>query len=235
MADAQTATAVAHHRVHLVQLFSAFLEHLDRDPHLLGHFLDLRGVGRQELVQRRVEQTDRHGQPVHGLEDANEVLALHRQQSLQRLGPLVHGLGEDHLPHGGQAVLAEEHVLRAAEADTLGSEGARHGRVLGRVRVGAHTDRAVVVGPFLQLGETLIELGLARLELLAHQHAVNLGGVGIHPALDDLARGTVDGQHVALLERLPAHAKLTLVLVHVQGLGAHDARLAHTARHHRGV
>ena len=39
-------------------------------------------------MQRRVEQPDRDRQPVHRLEDADEVLALQRQQLVQRASPL---------------------------------------------------------------------------------------------------------------------------------------------------
>ncbi len=46
---------------------------------------------RQELVQRRVDQPDRHRQPVHRREDAVEVLALQRQQRVQRGLPIVLG------------------------------------------------------------------------------------------------------------------------------------------------
>ena len=42
------------------------------------------GVVGQELVQRRVDQPDRHRQPVHRLEDLDEVLALQRQQLGER-------------------------------------------------------------------------------------------------------------------------------------------------------
>ena len=42
------------------------------------------GAVRQELVQRRVEQPDVHRQPVHRLQQLDEVLALQRQQRVQR-------------------------------------------------------------------------------------------------------------------------------------------------------
>ena len=61
--------------------------------------------GRQELVQRRVEQSDRHRQPVHRPEDAaksprcsgSSLSSASRRSSL--------GLGEDHLLHDRQPVL----------------------------------------------------------------------------------------------------------------------------------
>src|SRR6185437_15805596 len=50
----------------------------------MGEALGVFAAVRQELVQRRVEQPDRHRQPGHGLEDAVEVLPLHGQQLGQR-------------------------------------------------------------------------------------------------------------------------------------------------------
>ena len=47
-------------------------------------------------------------------------------------------VGEDHLLHDRQPLLAEEHVLGAAEADPLGAELARPRRVLRVVGVRAH-------------------------------------------------------------------------------------------------
>ena len=46
--------------------------------------------------------------------------------------------GQDHAPHDGQAVLAEEHVLGAAQADALGAELAGVGGVGAVVGVGPH-------------------------------------------------------------------------------------------------
>ena len=49
--------------------------------------LDLRaqvGQVREELVQRRVEQPDRHREPGHRLEQPLEVLLLEREQLGQR-------------------------------------------------------------------------------------------------------------------------------------------------------
>ena len=53
-------------------------------PSAPRHFLQLRVRVRQELVQRRVEQPDRHRQPGHDAEQLVEVVALERQQPRQR-------------------------------------------------------------------------------------------------------------------------------------------------------
>ena len=76
-------------------------------------------------MQRRVEQADRDRQPVHRAEDADEVVALHRQELGERALAAGEVVGEDHLAHGVDALGLEEHVLGAAEADALGAERAR--------------------------------------------------------------------------------------------------------------
>ena len=52
-----------------------------------GHLDGQLGAVGKELVQRRVQQPDRHRQPVHRGEQLDEVLALQRQQRIQRSVP----------------------------------------------------------------------------------------------------------------------------------------------------
>ena len=107
---------------------------------------------RQELVQRRVERTDGHRALAHGAEDAHEVLALHGQQLGERLFATLDVFGQDHLAHGDDAFAAEEHVLGAAEADALRTEGDGIGRLVGLIGVGAHEQLAPLVGPLHHVG-----------------------------------------------------------------------------------
>jgi hypothetical protein len=94
-----------------------------------------------------VEQADRHRPALHDVEQPLEVALLQRGERAERgLAALV-GVREDRVDHLLVAVLAEEHVLRAAQADALGAELPRLGGVLGRVGVGAHAEAAQVVGP----------------------------------------------------------------------------------------
>ena len=128
-------------------------------------------------------------------------------------------VGEDHLAHRLDAVLVEEHVLGAAEADALGAEthgGLRVGR---RIGIGAHAEAAHLVGPADQRGEIVGELRLDHVDA-AGQH---------------LAGRAVDGDEIAFLEALPAGAHGALGVVDAQRAGAGDAGLAHAARNHRGV
>ena len=115
-----------------------------------GGLLDGQLLGRgQELVQRRVEQAHRHGQAVHGREDGLEVLLLDQAQLLEGVGLLLGRLSQDHAAHDGEAVLAQEHVLGAAQSDALGPELAGVGGVVTGVGVGPHGQVALadLVGP----------------------------------------------------------------------------------------
>ena len=54
--------------------------------------------------------------------------------SCQRGAPARLVVGEDHLAHGADAVLLEEHVLGAAQADAFGAEPDGDARVAGACR-----------------------------------------------------------------------------------------------------
>ena len=88
-------------------------------------------------MQRRVEQPDGHRQPVHGLEELDEVVALQRHQRRQGRLARLGVVGEDQALDQDAAV-AEEHVLGAAQPDALRAEAPGPGGVLGGVGVGPH-------------------------------------------------------------------------------------------------
>ena len=147
---------------------------LGRDAELLRQLGLLRlVVVRQELVQRRVEQADRHRLALQRAEDAGEVVALERQQlGERRLRASSSVVGQDHLAHRVDAVALEEHVLGAAQADALGAEGdgvARPGRAVSAlVRTCSLRDLS---SPLHQLLEALVTSRLLRgFERLVDQH-----------------------------------------------------------------
>ena len=158
----------------------------------------------QEFVQRRIEGANHHGQAVHGFEEAGEIPALHGQELGQSLAAGLLVARQDHGLHVGDAVLGEEHVLGAAQADALGAEPAGRLGVARNVGVGAHAELAAeLVGPFHE----------------GFQHAgggIGIQGVGL--AVENLARGAVQRQPVAFLESegLAAHRDADFLLVFVR-------------------
>ncbi len=107
-------------------------------------------LGGQELVDRRIEQADRHRPRSHDPQDFLEVATLHRQQLGQGRFAVLGGLGQNHLQHDRQAFLGVEHALGAAQAD---AHRAVVGGALGRVRgigVGHDLERGDFIGPAQQ-------------------------------------------------------------------------------------
>ena len=174
---------------------------------------------RQELVQRRIEQPDRDRQPLHGLEQLDEIAALHRQELVERFAPRFLVVGEDHLAHRLDARLVKEHVLGAAEADAFGAELDRDAGVRRRIGIGAHAQRARLVGPSHQRAE------LARHRRFGHRH-----GAGQH-----LPGRAVDGDGLAALEHGVARLQGLRVVIDPERARAGDAGLAHAARDHGRV
>ena len=174
-------------------------------------------------MQRGVQQADRHRQARHRAQDAEEVLALHRENLRKRLAARVLVVGQQHLAHREDALLVEEHVLRAAEADALGAEAARAACVLGGVGVGADLQGAQVVGPAQELG------------VLGGQHGIEQRQLAEH----DLAGRAIEGNRVPALdhEALAAllHGELAALVVDLDLRAAGHAALAHAARHDRCV
>ena len=112
--DGEAAAAKAEHRIEFMQFSGAVRELLRIGAHRLRHFGDFFLAMRQKFVQRRIEQPDRHRQAAHDLEQLDEIGALHRQKFGERGAARVFVARQDHLAHGADAVLVEEHMLGAA-------------------------------------------------------------------------------------------------------------------------
>ena len=176
-------------------------------------------LGWQEFVDGRIQQTDRHRSRCHDLEDALEVLALHRQQLVQCLLPVFGAVGDDHLDDNRQPFRIVEHALGAAQADPHGTVFQCPVGVLRRVGVGHDLQTGGLVRPAQQ---GLEFRGKVRLD---HGDLAEV----------DIAGGAVDGDQVALADGVPADKGLAHLHVDVDALGAGDTGFAHAPRDHRGV
>ena len=211
--DVQTAAAVAHHGVELMQRGNDLIQMLDAQAHFCGQICDILRIGRDELVQGRVEQADGDRAALHGLIDSLKVGLLDRLELGQRPFALLGRLGDDHLTHGLDAVSLEEHMLGTAQADALCAEGGCLLRVVRGVGVRADLQTAELVGPAHQAVEIAGDGRGSRLDLLA----VNIAG------------GAVDGDPVAFLIGLAGQLEGLGFLVHLDRAAAGDAARAHAA------
>jgi hypothetical protein len=217
--DAQAAAAVAEHGVGLVQFLGPLHQLLGVQAGGLGHGHDVFFRVRQELVQRRVEQADGDRQAFHDREQLDEVGLLEGRDLGQGRAAAGLVVGQDHLAHGGDPGVVEEHVLGAAQADALGAELAGGLGVQRGLGVGADLHAAHRVGPFHQGGEVAGQLGLDHLGR----------------ADQDLAGRAVDGDDLAGLELAAAHPEQGFLGEDRHVAGARDAGPAHAARHDGGV
>ena len=108
----------------------------------------------QKLVQWRIERTDHYRKAVHFLEQSGEIRALHGQKLRQRLAPCLLVTRQNHGLHEWDAVLGEEHVLGAAQADTFSAEPPRGLGIARDVGIGAHPEFAAkLIGPPHECGQ----------------------------------------------------------------------------------
>ena len=181
----------------------------------------------QELMKRRIEQPDDHIATGHGLEHRQEVLGLNLEQVGQ--GLLLHGLivRQDKALDDVLAI-AQEHVLGAAQANSLGAKLEGELGILGIVGVDAH-----MVG----MATGLVQANLVGPGQDGVQVAGKLGGGQVDGTVDDDALGAVDGDDIALVQyavaALDAHDLLGGV--NMEALNAADAGRTHAAGDNGGM
>ena len=153
---------MAKHRVEFMQFGCPLLQHLDAYASCscnLGKFAFLM---RQKFVQRRVKQADRNRQPSHHFKNCRKILALFRQQFVERDTAPLFVVRQDHLAHSSNPRSVKEHMLRPAQANALRAEIARGLRIGRRFGVGAYLHPAASIGPDHQCPEITHQFGLNR-------------------------------------------------------------------------
>ena len=216
---AETAAAVAEHRVVLAEAVNALTDIFYRYAHSLGHFfLTLQVVG-HELVEGRIEQANVYGEAVHSTEDALEVFFLNGEKFGKSLLATFNVFGKNHLAHGNNLVSIEEHVLRAAETDTYSTELAGYFCVVGRVGVGAHLQAGVLGAEVHKVSEVAGQFGSLRADFTLINAAVS----------------TVERNEIAFLKLHTVDFKRLCLVVNIDCACTADAALTHTAGNYGSV
>ena len=218
--DGETAAAVAHHRVELVQVGDDLLDLCDRFALRLGKRLDVLFFRGNELMKRGIEETDGDGIAAQRLKQPFEVRLLHRLDLGERGFALLDRIRADHFAEGADPCGIEEHVLGAAKADALRAERRSLLGVLGRICIGSDAERLILVGELHDPAEVA---------------GVGIGGNGGDQAVVNVARGAVQRERVALLEHLARKGELLVLLIHLDVAAAGDAAGTHAARDDRRV
>ena len=211
--DRQTAAAVAHHRIELMQSVAARLDLCCGQAHILGQFRDLVIRSGDELVKRRIQETDGDRTAFHSLIDTLEVALLEGDQLIEGCLALLSGIREDHLADLRDPVRIEEHVLGPGQADAFRAHADRVGRILGGVGIGADFQSAELIRP-----------GHDALEIAAD---------GSFDCRDitkvDLAGGAVEGHVFTFFDGEAAELDVLFFLMDLHVAAAGDAAGAHSA------
>ena len=98
-------------------------------------------------MERRIQQADRDRTVFHDLVYFVEVLALHRQDFLQRFFALFLRIGQNHAAYRGDTVFHKEHVLGTAQSDSLGAKLYGLFGIARIVGIGAYFQRTDIIYP----------------------------------------------------------------------------------------
>ena len=117
--DAEAAAAQAHHRIKFMHRVAMGFYFFISQPHAVSQFPHFRFCLGQEFMQRRIQETNRHGTAPQRFVHTDKIFTLIRKQFGKRSFPLLHGIRQDHTAEFGNTFRIKEHVLCAAQTDTL--------------------------------------------------------------------------------------------------------------------
>ena len=211
----QTASAVAHHRVELMQAVDDRLDLLYSLALRVSQLLDVLFLCRNELMQRRIQETDGNRVAFQSLVQLLEVSLLFRKDLLQCCFSLFYGLRTDHLTERINSVAFEEHMLCTAQSDTFSSQLTGFLRVCRCIRIGTYLHGSVLVSPCHDPSE------LSR----------NGRVYSRDDAIVDISGRTVDGDRVSFMVFFSCQCELLVLFVHRDIAAAGYTASAHPARY----
>ena len=217
--NGETAASVTHHRVELMERADDGLDVLNALALGISQLLDLLLCGRNELVKRRIQETDGNGVTLHSLEECLEISLLIRQDLVQSFLSLLNSIRADHLTEGLNSLRIEEHMLCTAKADTLCTQLTSLLSISRCICIGSDLKLSVLVSPAHDASELTGDLCIN-----SRNHAlINVSG------------STVNGNEVALVEGLACQSELLVLLIHVNVAAAGYTALTHTTGNHSCV
>ena len=92
ISNCKTAASVSHHRVELMQRGNDVLDHLNALALCSRKLLNILLVGRNKLMQRRIQETNRNRIALKSLKQALEISLLIRKDLIKRCLSLLYGI-----------------------------------------------------------------------------------------------------------------------------------------------
>ena len=117
--DSQTAAAMTHHGVELMERINHSLDVLHALALGVSQLLHVLILSGNELMQRRIQETNGNRVAFQSLVKLLKVTLLLRKNLLQSCLSLLQSLCTDHLAECINTIALKEHVLGTAKTDTL--------------------------------------------------------------------------------------------------------------------
>ena len=198
--DRKTASSVSHHRVEFMQTVANEFDFGNGLTLCFCKQFDILFFGRNEFVERRIQETNGDRHAFECFHQAFEVCLLHGLDCRKCFDAFFNGLGANHLTEFIYSARSEEHVFGTNKTDTLCAEFRCALCVLRCIRIGANTECFVLVCEFHDSSE-ITAVGVCR-------NSLDNGVV-------DVARRAVERETVAFVEDFAAELEELLFFVHL--------------------
>ena len=208
----KTASTVTHHRVELVKTSDDSLDLLNGLTLSFCKSLDLIFGVRNELMKRRIQETNGNRVTFHGLEELFEVVLLIRKDLSKCCFSLFYSIRADHLTECCNTLCIEEHMLGTAETDTFSTKLTSLLSVCRSIRIGTNLHGSELVSPSHDTAELTGDLSIYSLD----------------NAIIDVTGSTIDGDEVSFMEFLTGKGELLVLLIHVDVATTGYTALTHT-------
>ena len=174
---------------------------------------------RNELMERRIKQTDIDRTSVHSLKNTLEVCLLIRKELGESFLTSFCGISKDHLTHGDNLLILKEHVLGTCKTDTFCTKGTSDLRVMWRVCISTNLQLRIFVTEIHQFLKVTAKFGSLSWNLTC----INL------------SCSTIQRNIVTLLKYLAVNLNGLGVIVYIKRADTTDAALTHTTGNNGSV
>ena len=215
----KTASSVTHHRVELMQRSDNVLDILHRLALCVCELLDVCFLCRNELMERRIKESDCNRISFQSLVQCLEVALLIRQNLLKCCLSLLNGVRADHFAECSDSVLFKEHMLCTAETDTFCTKLSCFLCICRCVCICSYLQCSILVSPCHNSAELTSDLCI---------NCRNLTIVNVTSC-------TVDRDEISLMVLFSCQCELLVLLVHRNVAASRYTACTHTTCNYRCV
>ena len=209
----KTATTVTHHRVEFVERSDKRLYALNALALCCCEKFDISFFRRNELMERRIKESDANGGSFKSFVKSFKVALLIRKYLFKSSFSFFNCVRTNHFTESVNSVALKEHMLCAAKTDTLCAEFSCFPCVSGSVGICADSESSELICPSHDSAEFACYCSVNSSDSFAI----------------DIACCTVDGDNVAFVECSSCEFKLLVFFIHLYVAATGNTACSHSA------